>query len=102
MFLFGDGSTIGSDYYASASATGIYIGNAFNTANSFAAIDLNILDAYNSSKNTTIRSMHTHSPTVVQLNSGLWRNTAPPTSINISNTGNFQPLSRFSLYGVTA
>ena len=80
--------------------------SANGTAGSYAAGVIDILDPFNSSKNTTIRyfgGIVNNPDTRVALNSGLWNNTTPLTSIQIwSNVfANFLPGSRFSLYGVT-
>lgn len=98
-FLFGDGSTVGSGDYGSA--TGMYIGNSFNSTTQPAVIITDILDFASSSKNTTIRSMHgyANASRVVQLLSGVWLNTSAVDRLDIYNA-TFTSTSRFSLYGI--
>lgn len=73
------------------------------TSTNFAANVFDILDAFSSSKNTTIRCFcgATEANTVL-LQSGLWRNTASLTSIQLLTftSNNFIAGSRFSLYGI--
>ena len=75
----------------------------------FGASTVEILDAFSSTKNKTIRSLDgtmggATNGNYVMLHSGSWRNTASITSITLIDQygGNFVTGSRFSLYGVTA
>jgi len=64
---------------------------------------LDILDAYSTTKNKTIRSLSgmTGGANNLQLYSGLWNNTAAISSLNIfPGATNFVAGSRFSLYGI--
>lgn len=100
--LFGNGSSVGSFYFAD---TYISIGSfaaANAAADAFGAGVIDVLDAFNSSKNTTVRSL-AGTPTTPQisLRSGLWRNTAALTSITLLDpTSNLVTGSRFSIYGL--
>jgi hypothetical protein len=73
-------------------------------SNIFGASVVDILDPFESSKNTTVRTLNGGAGFGVGLISSFWNNTASVTSISlIPGTGaNFVAGSRFSLYGVTA
>jgi hypothetical protein len=100
-YLEGNGSSVTSNW--STTTTSIYYGywgTGSTTAAHGAVVD--ILDAYSTSKNKTIRSFngnHTASP-LVTIYSGLWMNTAATTSLTITSPSNFLTGSRFSLYGI--
>ena len=102
--LYGDGSTPISFAYANSSQMfAAKIPRNSETSGSFGAFDCDILDPFNSNKNTTIRSLTGSVGTVVALFSGSWRNTNAVTSIVLSySSGNLLTGSRISLYGVTA
>lgn len=101
-FLYGDGSSAGSATYSDNSK--IYVGNSPNTANQFAGVIIDILDPFETTKNTTLRAFYGSTGyNVVQLHSGAWFNTASLNSILIDQaTGNYSSGSRFSLYGLKA
>ena len=109
-YMRGDGSVMESAALQTGAANGIRMYQvataATNTSNSFAATVLDILDPFNSSKNTTAKflSGFTGSINRVLLESGSWMNTAALTSISITEYygSSFTIGSRFSLYGVTA
>ena len=100
----------GSGVYSSGSGSQTYadsIGTqptTTNTAYSFAAGVIDILDPFDTSKNTTIRTLfgYTGSNSRVGLTSGLWNNTAALTSILLDQGGgtNYVSGCRFSLYGL--
>ena len=99
--LYGDGSSVGSFYFAD---TYVSIGSfaAANAAsNAFGAGVIDILDPYET-KNKTVRSLAGAQTTPqISLRSGLWRNTASVTSITlIDPTSNLVQGSRFSIYGL--
>jgi hypothetical protein len=77
-------------------------GNATSTI--FGPIIIDIVDAYSTTKNKTIRSLQGVYSTgfQVRLVSGSWRNTASITTIAMTsaNSSNFLTGSRFSLYGI--
>jgi hypothetical protein len=102
--LYGNGSTVAS---FSNDSTYIY-GSSFSLAstspsNAFTGGVMDILDPFNSNKNTTIRSLHgnTGGYNRVFLLSGLWVNTASITTIALADLySTIVAGSRFSLYGV--
>ena len=101
-YLQGDGSSAVSGDYGSV--TGVYVqdlGGSWdsNTANQFAASVIDILDPFDTNKNTTTRGLTGVSR--IQLDSGAWFNTAAITNITITQDGSqFKQGSRFSLYGI--
>jgi hypothetical protein len=80
-----------------------FLTGATSPANSFSAGVIDVLDAFSTTKYTTIRSLHGSAQSFYRINltSGLWLNTNPLTSITIEDAGvNFAIGSRFSLMGV--
>jgi hypothetical protein len=110
--LYGEGSGgVVSGGGSSTGTTPFWTAGANATANAFGAGIVDILDAFSSNKNTTVRGLAglTVSPgsgtlQVVGLLSGGWFNTAALTSIVLepASSGNFVQNSRFSLYGLKA
>jgi hypothetical protein len=103
--LLGEGSSVLSQ--AATNATFVFAGgNAGNTttANAFGAGVIDILDAFSTTKNRTVRTLSGISVsgmTLVSIQSGAWRNTNSITSITaLANTGTLAAGSRFSLYGI--
>jgi hypothetical protein len=98
--LLGNGSTVGSFAATSASAMGGI--TVVNTANVFSGGITDILDAYSTTKNTTIRQLSGVATTEINLFSGVYLNTASISSITIllDGAGSFEVGSRFSLYGI--
>jgi hypothetical protein len=106
-YLRGNGSAMESGAYTSSNNNGIFLyqGNtgATQTASSFAANIVDILDPFETTKYTTIRNLSgmTGALNRVFIHSGAWRNTAALTTITIDDTlGDFVQYSRFSLYGM--
>jgi len=104
--VFGEGGGIGAYGYPNVQDIGFgYGAGGGSPAGSFGLIVCDILDAFNTNKFKTARSMFS-SPNgynMIGINSGAWRNTNVVSSIKIvSQTDNFAEFSRFSLYGVTA
>jgi hypothetical protein len=104
--LIGNGSNVQSTG-TSGLTNGATIGvtqSANDTDNSFAAGVVDILDAYNTSKNTTVRTFNGvvgGSYARVSLNSAGWYATDSLTSIKFDVAGpNLVAGSRFSLYGI--
>jgi hypothetical protein len=102
--LLGNGSAVSS--YADANPTYFYItGGVIGssaTANAFGVAVIDILEAFNTSKNTTTRTLNS-SFTQVSFDSAGWYNTAAIDSIVLeTDTGSpdFVSGSRFSLYGI--
>jgi len=106
--LSGNGSNVISGAFTSQSSIYLFRGltSANGAANAFGCGIIEILDAFNTNKNKTLRSLNGNSGGYnnVTLNSGLWANTNSISSITLTPyTGNsFIPGSRFSIYGVTA
>jgi hypothetical protein len=103
-FLRGNGSNVSSGSSTGRNDIGILSGSAESTTtNAFGVGVIDILDAYNTSKNITTRALngwYTNSG-FIGLGSGLWRNTASLTSIGLSPVNNnWITGSRFSLYGI--
>lgn len=103
--LIGDGSTIVA--LASGTQDNITlreIETNLNSAGQFNAIDVDILDPFSSTKNTTLRALNgTAGRSRIVLSSGAYFDTAVVTSITLTDLfGTFVTGSRFSLYGVTA
>lgn len=106
--LRGSGTGVSSENFTSAYPTGIIdsgllVGNN-GTTNAFGVSILDILDAYNTNKNTTTKSlsgMTISGYNRIVLGSGSWRNTAALTSISITDVfSSILAGSRFSLYGI--
>ena len=103
--LAGLGTSVGSG--AGSSQTFMYpAGISSNTqvSGNFSPAVIDFLDAYSSTKNTTMRSLNGRAGTTpyAGLYSGFWNNTASVSSILLYdlNGANFMPGSRFSLYGI--
>jgi hypothetical protein len=99
--VYGNGTSAGT---ASATSTNqIGFGNASSGANAFGGAIIDILDAFNTSKNKTTRSLYgSQGNLTVGLWSGAWYSTSAISTITILNSSavNFTVGSRFSLYGV--
>jgi hypothetical protein len=102
--LVGTGSSVVSQ---TESQTSIYLYTAAasgDTANVFSANVMDILDAFSTNKNTTIRQLATNGVGIydeVSLASGAWFNTAAVTSVQVlANTSNFVSGTRISIYGI--
>ena len=95
----------GSSVSSAAAAPTNSMFNAVTTAttNGFGAGIIDFLDAFNTNKYLTIRTLSgvTGSPNYLHLASGSWRNTASLTSIELKRvSGSLTTFSRFSLYGI--
>jgi hypothetical protein len=103
-FLQGNGSTVTSGATANNSfALGGQAPYNNETTGAFGGSVIDILDAYSTTKNKTIRALsgsHSSNAPVIQLASGHWRNTASITSITLSLFDIWLTGSRFSLYGL--
>jgi hypothetical protein len=104
--LQGQGSSVTSEPATSQSSMrNFWYNTTTATANAFGAGVMDILDAYSTTKNTTIRTlggMAVSGDSRIALHSGVWLDTSSLTSVTMidQNGGNFQIGSRFSLYGV--
>jgi hypothetical protein len=102
--LEGNGSNVASAGYPNLAFMGVQRAGGANSASGvFGAGVTDILDAFETTKNTTIRSFG-GVPNNIFLTSGHWRNTAAVNVINIApGSGTlFVQFSRFSLYGIKA
>lgn len=103
--LYGTGSAAGSDT-EQTSRYGVYAINNNNTASSFAAFAIDILDYANTNKYKTGRAItggDYNGGGLVFLTSQVWLNTSAITSIKITlSDGNFSQYSSLALYGVKA
>lgn len=100
--LYGTGSSVLSNAATSGSEIEHYVtSKSTEPANAYAPAVWDILDAYSTTKNKTVRVLAgTWIPEII-FGSGLWANTSSITSINLLAFGNnFASGSRFSLYGI--
>ena len=97
--LRGNGSTVSS--YASGAAAGqIQLSTVLATDTTYTKV-IDILDAFDSNKNTTIRALVANSNQGIELISGVFMNTSALTSILLAPfSGTYSAGSRFSLYGL--
>jgi len=105
--LQGDGGSVSSS--GVANATYVFCGYLPGTTNptSWAPFVIDILDAFETTKNKTTRSLSGQRDpnwSLINLSSGSWRNTATITSILLDQEigGNFPTGTRVSLYGIKA
>ncbi len=106
--LFGTGSSVSSEAVVSGVLGGIAPAGRFPaanaTANTFGATIIDVLDAFETTKNKTIRMLggQASSENRIFLASGLWLSTAAVTSLTllIQDGSNYVTGSRFSLYGM--
>ena len=106
--LFGNNNAVSSS--GNPNETWMFAGTSAGanaTGNAFHASVIDLLDAFSSTKFTTMRALYgnpesTAANSVVGLNSGVWRNTAAVQTIQLLSTGgaSFVSGSRFSLYGI--
>ena len=103
--LKGDGQSVTSAVVQDSNRTGMQIPSLTNSsapAGAFGAGVIDILDPFETSKYTTIRSIGGDSGDEIQMWSGLWLNTASLTSVTFTKfggSGGYATGSRFSLYG---
>jgi len=112
-YLTGNGSTVYVNAYSKTTGAGGYDNPSLGApANTFAASVTDFLDVFDTTKNTTIRTLagvHTGGtglngdPNAVSLRSGAFFSTSAIDSIKIiADFANFVSGSRFSLYGLKA
>ena len=103
--LVGDGSSV-SSFGVSAqtlmNSTPIPAANA--TASAFGGMVLDILDPFETTKNTTARALGgvASNYNELQLSSSAYYNTAAVSSVTLYTINDFATGSRFSLYGIKA
>ena len=73
-----------------------------STANAFSGGIIDILDAYSTTKNTTVRSLYgvEDGSGYITFHSGLFNSTAATDSIQLNAPNTFAIGSRFSIYGI--
>jgi len=105
--LEGNGSTVSSN--AQTSQPSMRLGFVIRdgmTANSYSAGVVDILDPFETSKNTTVRNLDGYTAALgnqIRLSSGLFYKTESITSLKILlDSFQFKSGSRFSLYGLKA
>jgi len=103
--LYGNGSSIGSEGYASQTEMNLgELPSVLAASGIFGAVIVDILDYSNTSKNTTIREIGANDRNgagQIGYNSGLWLNTAAVTSITLLETAsNWVQYTNFALYGI--
>jgi len=105
--LYGDGSTAGSGGAQLAIIGSDAITSSGETANTFGAVVIDILDYANTNKNKVSRALggnDLNGSGTIRLTSALWINTNAITSITLkpqSGLGaNFAQFSSFALYGI--
>jgi hypothetical protein len=94
----GGGASVNFMYFASYSSNS-------DASGSYGAGVIDLLDAFSSVKNKTLRGFAGRSgssPFAIGVYGSLWRNTAPTNSITLYDLGGFSFISgsRFSLYGI--
>ena len=103
MLYTADGSTVGS--YASGATSSVRATyTPPTTANIFGACVIDILDPFETTKNTTFRSFGGYATPRLGLYSGAWFNTNALTEIKLTAIAGSSLVSgsRFSLYGLKA
>ena len=105
--LYGNGTSVGSAYFSTASASGIYMPYSSTAATApsgaFGGMIIDVPNAFSTNKNKTIKALIGQpNPTYnrLSIHSGVWLNTAAVTSVGFYDL--FSTLiagSRFSLYG---
>ena len=99
--LYGEGTVVASAAGTNFNVMSLAQGN--NETNIFAAGIVDLLDAFETTKNKTIRHLGGISGNTkeIALTSGVWLNTAAITTITLRvDSGNIAVNSRFSLYGL--
>lgn len=102
--LYGNGSSVTSSANTSIAGVGYsYLADLGAPANAFGAGVVDILDYASTSKYTTVRTLggEPSYAVAINLNSGLWKNTAAVSSIDFaSSNGSLVAGTRVSLYGI--
>jgi hypothetical protein len=103
-YLIGTGTSVLSiDDASSGSGVPLYSIGASGATGNFTSRVTDILDAYSTTKNKTIRSLlgfADSSLSRVGLHSGFWASTASIASITFTSQANWVAGSRFSIYGI--
>lgn len=103
--MYGDGVNLGREgNFNIGGVAGLYCPAASNTANTFAHTIVDILDYRDTTKWKTFKNFHAadyNSTSIngyIGINSGVWKNTAAITALNIFNN-NFEIGTTVDLYG---
>jgi hypothetical protein len=101
--LYGHGSTVNSEDYSYARDKGMVGGSmGLSTSIPLAAVT-DILDPFETTKNTTARTLAGRATGGIEMNSHVWLNTAALTSLQVLTTASsFTSGDRISLYGIKA
>jgi hypothetical protein len=104
-WLRGNGTNVASTARTTSNADGFfYLENAVpsqeGSTTKFGAMIMDILDPFETTKNTTIRALYGDAEYPIYLVSGVYLNTAAITSIILDSDGSFVSGCRFSLYGM--
>ena len=103
-FMFGNGSSV--NVGQNSSTTGIYpfaVSGNTQASGSFGAHIIDIVDAFESTKNTTIRALagYAGGTNRIALASGMWNNTSSIQSLALDpSSSNWTTGSRFTLIGL--
>jgi hypothetical protein len=101
--LYGQGSSVISSAAINQTAADVFfIAASGAAANAFGGGVADLLDAFSTTKNKTLRGLSGYSSNIVLLRSSAWRNTASTTSLTLTpfDGSTFNVGSRFSLYGI--
>jgi hypothetical protein len=102
--LFGNGSSVSSGSGWGTTEPRVLFESALTgasaTASSFSAGTIDLLDAFVTTKNTTIRSLYGNQADRISLTSAVYLNTAAITTLEFSAIASFVEGTRFSIYGV--
>ena len=103
-YLYGTSSV--SSYADTSNSEMVFnrFSGASASSNIFGSIVLDLLDAFETTKYKTLRSLGGEAAVSINLNSGLWMNTNSITSVKIEPGSGSSLItgSRFSLYGLKA
>jgi|LakMenE01Jun11ns_1017448.scaffolds.fasta_scaffold9716579_1 hypothetical protein len=106
-FLFGTGSTVSSGATTSTTAITTNVGRTAGGDSSVGASIVDILDPFETTKNTTVRSLTGNQlQGLIVLYSGVWLNTNALTSLSVvqtepsSGVSTWETGTRISLYGM--
>jgi hypothetical protein len=99
-------STVGADAAINQTSIRLRTLTRNGVDNHFASTVLDVLEPYNTTKNTSIQGLTGHflnsgsNAHFLNLFSGSWQNTASITSIQLATPSSFITGSRFSIYGI--
>jgi hypothetical protein len=102
-YLIGTGTSVLSLDEGSGAGIPLYSMGASTDANNFGVRVLDIIDAYSTTKNKTVRGLFgfaNPSMNRIGLQSGFLNSTSSITSITYTSVANYVAGSRFSLYGI--